>query len=257
MIFDSHAHYDDAAYDEDREAVIASLASAGIGRVMNVGADRFSTERSVSLAAQYGFFYAAAGIHPSDTTQYKDRTADMDWLAAQAKAPKVQAIGEIGLDYHWPEPDHETQKKWFREQLILARELDLPVIIHSREAAKDTYDILKDVGGCRLSAVIHCFSYETEMAECFLRLGYYLGVGGVLTYKNARKLREVVAMCPMDRILLETDCPYLTPVPHRGERNCSVYLPQVLEEMGRIKGITAAEAEEKTYQNAGSFYRIG
>jgi len=257
MIFDSHAHYDDEAYDEDREAVLASLAPAGIGRVMNVGADRFSTERSIALAERYGFIYAAAGIHPSDSTQYEDGTADMDWLCVQAKAPKVRAIGEIGLDYHWPEPDHEIQKKWFREQLAAARELDLPVIVHSREAAKDTYDILKDMGGSSLQAVIHCFGYETEMAECFLKLGYFIGIGGVLTYKNARKLREVAAMCPMDRILLETDCPYLTPTPHRGERNCSTYLPLVLEELGKIKGITAREAEEKTDQNAGTFYRIG
>ena len=256
MIFDSHAHYDDAAFDADRAAVLAALEPAGIGRVVNVGANRASTEASAALAAQYGFMYAAAGFHPSDVEELERGEADMAWLREAAKKPKVVAVGEIGLDYHWPEPARDVQQKWFAAQLELARELDLPVIIHSRDAAQDTYDMLREAGGDALSCVIHCFSYEKEMAARFLDLGYCLGIGGVVTYKNARKLKEVAAYMPPERMLLETDCPYLSPAPHRGERNSSLYLPAVLDQIAALRGCTAEEIETVTCENAGRFYRL-
>lgn len=256
MIFDSHAHYDDAAFDADREAVLASLKAAGIGRVVDVGANRASTEAAAELAARYDFICASAGFHPADVEELERGDADIAWLRAAAKRPKVAAIGEIGLDYHWPEPGRDLQRKWFAAQLELAKELDLPVIIHSRDAAQETYDMLKEAGGAGLTAVIHCFSYEKEMAARFLDLGYYLGIGGVVTYKNARKLKETAAYMPLDRMLLETDCPYLSPSPHRGERNSSLFLPQVLREIAALRGCTPEEAEAATFENAVRFYRL-
>ncbi len=256
MIFDSHAHYDDAAYDADRAEVLAGLKAAGIGHVMDVGANRASTAAAAELAQQYDFVYASAGFHPADVEELERGEADVSWLREAAKRPKVMAIGEIGLDYHWPEPGRDLQKKWFAAQLELAKELDKPIIIHSRDAAQDTYDMLREAGGSGLTAVIHCFSYEKEMAARFLDLGYYLGIGGVLTYKNARKLKEVAAFMPLERMLLETDCPYLSPTPHRGERNLSSYLPLVLEEAARLMGRTVKEVEDATFENAKRFYRL-
>ena len=256
MIFDSHAHYDDAAFDEDREAVLEDLAAHGVGRVVNIGSDRASSERTAVLAERYGFIYGAVGIHPSEIPDAAPQSGDLDWLRALTRRPKIAAIGEIGLDYHWEEPARDLQQAWFAAQLRLARELDLPVVVHSRDAAQDTYDILKEEGGERLSAVIHCFSYGPEMAERFLRLGYYIGIGGVITFKNARKQAEVVREMPPERLLLETDCPYLAPVPHRGKRNDSRLLPAVVEKIAQIRGIPAAEAERITYENAERFYRL-
>ena len=256
MIFDSHAHYDDAAFDADRAGLLEELQSAGVGFVVDVGANRASTIAAADLAQQYDFIYASAGFHPSDVEELERGEADVAWLMEAAKRPKVVAIGEIGLDYHWPEPGRDLQKKWFAAQLEAAKELDLPIIIHSRDAAQDTYDMMKEAGGSGLSAVIHCFSYEKEMAARFLDLGYYLGIGGVLTYKNARKLKEVGAFMPLDRMLLETDCPYLTPTPHRGKRNSSLFLPYVLEEAAGLRGCTAEEIENATLENAKRFYRL-
>ena len=180
----------------------------------------------------------------------------MAWLREAAKKPKVVAIGEIGLDYHWPEPARDVQQKWFAAQLELARELDLPVIIHSRDAAQDTYDMLREAGGDALSCVIHCFSYEKEMAARFLDLGYCLGIGGVVTYKNARKLKEVAAYMPPERMLLETDCPYLSPIPHRGERNEPSYAALTLAKIAELKGVSFEEADLQTTRNAREFFGI-
>ncbi|MBO4290263.1 MAG: TatD family hydrolase [Lachnospiraceae bacterium] len=256
MIFDSHAHYNDSAYDTDRAQVLGSLPAAGIGLVMDVGANKASTVAAADLAQQYDFVYASAGFHPSDTEELERGEADIPWLKEAAERPKVLAIGEIGLDYYWPEPDRALQKKWFAAQLELAKELDMPIIVHSRDAAQDTFDMLKEAGGSSLSAVIHCFSYEKEMAARFLDLGYCLGIGGVVTYKNARKLKEVAEYIPLDRLLLETDCPYLTPTPFRGKRNSSLHLPLVLEEIGRLRNCSPREVEEATFENAKRFYRL-
>ncbi len=256
MIFDSHAHYDDNAFDADRDLILGEMAASGRYTVMDVGSDRASSEAAAALAVKYDFIYAAAGIHPSGVGEYEDGTADIGWLKQAAKKSRVLAIGEIGLDYHWPGTERSLQQKWFREQLAAATELDLPVIIHSRDAAQDTYDIMRELGGGRLKAVIHCFGYEKEMAARFIDLGYYLGVGGVLTYKNARKLKDVVQYMPLSAMLLETDCPYLTPVPFRGGRNMSAYLPYVIAEAAALRGETEEMIETATCANARSFYGL-
>ena len=258
MIFDTHAHYDDEAFDGDREEVLRSLAGCGVRRVVNVGASRKSTEASLALAERLPFFRAAVGVHPSDTGEFETGEASLDWLRRCAAHPRAVAVGEIGLDYHWDTPDRPIQKKWFEAQLAVARERNLPVIIHSREAAQDTLEIIKAAGGPDFSMVIHCFSYHVEMAREYLNLGYYLGVGGVVTFANGQKLKEVVRYMPLDRLLLETDCPYLAPVPHRKhhERNWSGFLPLVAEEIARLKGISREEVERVTWQNACRFYRL-
>ncbi|MBR6316671.1 MAG: TatD family hydrolase [Lachnospiraceae bacterium] len=247
-IIDTHAHYDDEAFNEDRESLLSSMQEAGIGRIINVGASMRGCRDSWALSEKYDFIYAALGVHPDDIVNLTEE--DMDWIAEKAKEPKVVAIGEIGLDYHWPEPAPSLQKQWFARQLNLARQVNLPVIIHSRDAAKDTADILEAEKAGSIGGVMHCYSYSAEMAKQFLNMGFYFGIGGVLTFKNAKKLKEAVAYIPMDRLLLETDCPYLAPTPHRGERNCSLYLPLVVEEMAQIKGITKEEVIRITSENA-------
>ena len=256
MIFDTHAHYDDEAFEEDRGALIASLAEQGIGRVVNVAADLASVSTSLTLAQQYPFIYAAVGVHPSNVQELTER--DYEWLEEKLAAPKAVAVGEIGLDYYWDkEPDVQArQRESFSRQLQLAKKLDKPVIIHSRDAAKDTLDVMAAEGGSQLRAVIHCFSYGTEMAREYLNMGFYLGIGGVVTFNNGRKLKEVVDYMPLDRIVLETDCPYLSPVPNRGKRNSSLNLPYVAEAIGQIKGISPEEVIAITNQNARNLYRL-
>lgn len=256
MIFETHAHYDDKMFDEDRESLLESMQEAGIGRIVNIGADLASTASSIALAEKYPFIYAAAGVHPSDAAQLNEHT--FQWLSEQTAHEKVVAVGEIGLDYYW-EKDPEVranQRYWFRRQLNLAREKVLPVSIHSRDAAKDTLDIAKEERLAEIGGVVHCFSYTEEMAREYLNMGMYLGIGGVLTYKNARVLKEVVDYAPMDRIVLETDSPYLTPVPNRGKRNSSLNLPYVVMTIAEIKGITTAEVEDITWENAMKLYRM-
>ena len=247
MIFESHAHFDDDAFDEDRDSLLESLRENGIEYVINVGASMESTERTFALAKKYPFIYGAVGVHPTDTLPITEK--DMDRLKELAADEKVVAIGEIGLDYYWDEPDREIQKRWFRRQIELSREVNLPIIIHSREAAKDTLDILHEMAEGEYRGVMHCFSYSPEIAKEVTKMGFYIGVGGVCTYKNAKKLVEVVEEIPLERILLETDCPYLTPVPYRGKRNSSLYLPYVVEKIAEIKGISTEEVERVTYEN--------
>lgn len=248
MIFESHAHFDDDAFDEDRESLIESLQKNRIEYVINVGASMESTESTYALAKKYPFIYAAVGVHPSDTLPLTEK--DMDRLKELVADEKVVAIGEIGLDYYWDEPEREIQKKWFKRQIELAKEVDLPIIIHSREAAKDTLNILHEHDTGCYRGVMHCFSYSPEIAREVVKMGFYIGVGGVCTYKNAKKLVEVVEEIPLEHILLETDCPYLTPVPYRRKRNSSLYLPYVIEKIAEIKGIMAEEVERVTYENA-------
>jgi len=178
------------------------------------------------------------------------------WLKEMCALPKIVAVGEIGLDYYWDEPGHDIQKKWFERQLELAREVKLPVVIHSRDAAKDTLDMMKALHAEKIGGVIHCFSYTKEMAREYLNMGFYLGIGGVVTFKNAKKLKEVVEYMPMEQMVLETDCPYLSPVPNRGKRNSSLNLPYVVEEVARIKGISEDEVIEITNRNAKTMYRL-
>lgn len=252
MIIDTHAHYDDKAFDGDRQQVLEDLAAHGIRRVINSGSDLGACRRTIGLMEQYPFIYGALGIHPCDTAGLTE--ADMDWLARQSCLEKCVAIGEIGLDYYWDEPEREQQRRWFARQLQLAREVGLPVVIHSREAAQDTVELMRAEHAEQIGGVIHCYSYSRELARTFLDMGFFFGIGGVVTFKNGRKLKEVVEYLPMDRMLLETDSPYLSPVPNRGKRNDSRNLPYVAAQIAQIKGIPQEEVERLTAENALRLY---
>lgn len=256
MIFETHAHFDDKYFDEDRDVLLGSMEAAGIGRIVNIGADLASTKTSLALADKYPFIYAAVGVHPSSADELTEE--GYEWLKAQTAHEKAVAVGEIGLDYYWVKEaeGRENQRYWFRRQLNLAREVGLPVVIHSREAAKDTLDIAKEERMQEIGGVIHCFSYSVEMAREYLNMGFYLGIGGVVTYKNGKNLKEVVAYAPLDQLVLETDSPYLTPVPFRGKRNSSLNLPYVVSAIAEIKQITPEEVMDVTWQNAMKLYRM-
>lgn len=254
MIFDTHAHYDDEAFDEDRGILLSSMKSSGIGNIVNIGADMKSSQVSIELASEYDFIYAAVGVHPSEVEELTDE--HMDELEKWAALDKVVAIGEIGLDYHYPDTDKVLQKKWFVKQLEVAAKVKLPVVIHSRDAAKDTLDIMKEHKADEIGGVVHCYSYGVEMAREYLDMGYYFGIGGVVTFTNSKKLKEVVSYLPLDKIVLETDCPYLSPVPNRGKRNSSLNLPYVVSAIADIKQISEEEVIEATTKNAFDLYRI-
>ena len=252
MIIDSHAHYDDEAFEEDRDNLLQSMQSNGIEKIINVGANIKGSRASIALSEQYPFIYAAVGVHPSDTEELNEEK--MAWLKEVSKKEKVVAIGEIGLDYYWDkEADvQERQRYWFTRQMELAHQADLPVIIHSRDAAEDTMEIVQKEhdAGITEPGVIHCYSYSPEMAQEFIRLGYYIGVGGVVTFKNAKKLVRTVEEIPLERILLETDCPYMAPEPHRGTRNDSRNIPYIIAKIAEIKGVTPEIVEQTTRDNA-------
>lgn len=252
MYFDSHAHYDDERFDEDREALILSLKEKGVDFVINAAADMKSCHTSLALAEKYPFIYSSVGVHPHDV---KDLTpVDLEEMKKLAAHPKVVAVGEIGLDYFYDNSPRGDQRKWFKEQLMMAKELDLPVIIHSREASQETFDIIVESG--IKEGVIHCFSGSYELAKEYVKRGFYLGVGGSLTFKNARKTVEVVEGIDLSHILIETDCPYLTPVPHRGERNDSSYLKYVVQKIAEIKGVSEDEVAKISNENAKRLFRI-
>lgn len=250
MIFETHAHYDDERFDEDRDILIEKLFQKNICNIINVGASIESTKTTIALAKKYENMYAAAGVHPSDIAGLNEET--LAWLKEQTKDPKVIAVGEIGLDYYWDKEEEvqKAQRYWFAQQMGLARESQLPVIIHSRDAAEDTMRMMKEVHAEEIPGVIHCYSYSPEMAKEFIKMGYYIGVGGVVTFKNAKKLKETVMQIPLERILLETDSPYMAPEPHRGSRNDSGNLVYVAEKIAELKGITAKEVENATLANA-------
>lgn len=253
MIFDTHAHYDDEQFDGDREELLRSMADNGVGNIVNVCASCASCERVVNMVRDYPFMYAAVGVHPDHVGELNEETfACMRELFGR---DKVIAVGEIGLDYYWDNEPHEVQKKWFVRQLELAGELGLPVLIHSREAAADTMEIMKRYAQ-GLRGVIHCYSYSREMAKEYVKMGFYIGVGGVVTFKNARRLKETVEEIPLESVVLETDCPYLAPVPYRGKRNNSSYIRYVAEEIAKIKGISYDEVITCTEKNAKKLYGI-
>lgn len=254
MIFDTHAHYDDEAFDPDREELLASLAGGGIGAVVNIGSSLASTQTTLDLAEQYSWIYGAAGVHPSECAQLDEE--GMKWLEQVCSHPKIVAVGEIGLDYYWEEPEHELQKKWFCRQLDLARRTGLPVVIHSRDAAQDTLEIMKSEKAGQIGGVVHCYSYSREMAREYLNMGFFIGIGGVLTFKNARKLKETAEYVPMESIVLETDCPYLAPVPNRGKRNSSLNLPYVAAKIAEIKQVDVDTVVSVTEENAGRLFGI-
>lgn len=251
-IFETHAHYDADWFEEDRHELLQSMAENGIGYIVNVSSNLDSLDKTVELTKQYDFIYGSAGIHPTDSDELTEE--NFYRIRETALQPKIVAIGEIGLDYYWKKPDNETQKKWFVRQLDLARELKKPVIIHSRDAAQDTMDIMKANKAEEIGGVIHCFSGSLPMAQEYVRMGFYIGIGGVVTFKNGRKLKEVVEAIPMESIVLETDCPYLAPVPYRGMRNSSIYLSLIAQEIAQLKGITQEEVIEITYKNARKLY---
>lgn len=253
MIFDSHAHYDDEAFNEDREKVIQGLNDKGVIGVLNCGASLEGARMSVELSSKYDFIYSAVGIHPEHADIVNEEI--IEELRNLAQSPKVRAIGEIGLDYYYEEnPPREIQKVAFKLQMELAKELKLPVVIHDRDAHKDTLDILKEFP--EVTGVVHCFSGSVEFAKECLNLGYYIGFTGVITFKNAKKIAEVAKEVPMDRILVETDCPYMAPVPHRGKRNQSDYIQYIIEKISEIKGKTIEEIEDVTTLNIKQLLKI-
>ena len=292
MIFDTHAHYDDPRFDGDRDIILNELAGRGIGTVVDVSASFEGIEGVIALAERYPFLYATVGVHPSEVAELTEE--HMAKMAEWAKHPRVVAIGEIGLDYHYlkeerseepdtvrsvedarlrdrfrteenrdkdaltkeTDPPRDLQKKWFRRQLALAKELDLPVVIHSRDASQDTLDIMREAHRDGITGVIHCFSGSVETAKAYLKMGYYIGVGGVVTFKNGRTLREVVRITPIEQILIETDCPYLAPEPYRGKRNDSRYLPYVVRAIAEIKELDEETVIRVTEENARRVYRL-
>ena len=238
LIFDTHAHYDDAQFDADREALLSAMPENGVGLILDPGCDPESSRAAIALAEQYPHIYAAVGYHPENCAPYTD--ADLDILRRLAQHPKVVAIGEIGLDYYWEQnPPKEFQQAVFRAQLALARELDLPVIVHDREAHADCLAIVKEFPGVR--GVFHCYSGSVEMARELWKLGWYTGFDGPVTYKNARRTVEVVQEVPLERLLLETDSPYMAPVPKRGTRNDSRNIAHIAAKIAEVRGMTADE----------------
>jgi len=253
MLFDSHAHIDDERFDSDRDAVITRAQKNGVSGIINIGACMASSARSLELADQYDCIYAAVGNHPHDAKDVED--ADYDRLAEWTKNPKVVAIGEIGLDYHYDLSPRDVQQAVFIRQLDVARQTHMPVVIHDREAHGDIMNILKKEGK-GLVGVLHCFSGSMEMALEVLKLGFYISVAGPVTFKNAAKLPEIAAAVPLDRLLVETDCPYLTPHPYRGQRNEPAYVRLVAERLAELRGMEFAALAEATTQNVRRLFQI-
>ena len=252
-LFDTHAHYDSRQFHSDRDQVLSALPAQGVELVVNPGCDLASSQTAVELAERYPFVYAAVGVHPEDCGDWED--GHIDRLRALAAQPKVVAVGEIGLDYYWPEnPPKELQKRVFRAQLALAGELDLPAIVHDREAHGDCLDIVREFP--RTRGVFHCFSGSAEMAMELVKLGWMISFTGVLTYKNARKAVEAAQAVPLDRIMIETDSPYMAPVPHRGKRNHSGYVGLICQRLADLKGITPDECSRITLENGRRFFQI-
>ena len=253
MLFDTHAHYDAEQFDADREAVLSALPGRGVSLVVNPGCDLPSSRAAAALSERYPFLYAAVGYHPENCAPYTDE--DLEKLRALAARPKVVAIGEIGLDYYWEEnPPREFQQMVFRRQMALAEELNLPVIVHDREAHGDSLAIVKEFPKVR--GVFHCYSGSAEMARQLVDLGWMISFTGVLTYKNARKAVEAALAVPMDRLMIETDSPYMAPVPHRGKRNDSGYVLHVCEKLAELKGLTVEETARITLENGRRFFGI-
>ena len=243
-MIDSHAHYDDRRFNADRHELLTSFAEQGIELVINIGADMQSSRKSISLAEKYPFVYAVVGVHPHEAKGMHD--ADLETLRLLSQHDKVVAIGEIGLDFYYDNSPRDIQRVRFKQQLALCAEVGLPVVIHSRDASAETWDSLRESG---LKGVIHCYSGSAEQAIQYVKTGFYIGIGGVLTYNNARKLVETVEAIPLKSILLETDCPYLAPEPHRGKRNHSLYLTEIARKVAQIKRVSFEEVEAANREN--------
>lgn len=252
MLFDTHTHLDDEKFDTDRDELIESFKSEGLTLLVNIGADMKTSEASVKLAEKYDFIYATVGVHPNVTGNMTEE--DLARLKELAHHEKVVAIGEIGLDYHYDEPDPEIQKEWFKKQLILAKELNLPYVIHDRDAHADVLEIIKEVG--YTNGVMHCFSGSAEMAKEVTKMGMYVSIAGQVTFKNAPKVQAVAQTVPLDKLLIETDSPYLTPEPFRGKRNNSAYVKHTAEKIAELRGMTFEEIAKITMENGKRFYNI-
>lgn len=252
MLFDTHAHMDDSAFDADREALLAALPEKGIGLLMNPGCSLASSRNAVALAESFDYIYAAVGSHPDAAREVCPEV--IAEYRALCKLPRVKAIGEIGLDYHYEDVPRDIQQGAFRSQMALAAELDLPVIVHEREAHEDGMRIVEEFPG--VTGVFHCYSGSLDTAKWLIARGWYIGFTGVLTFKNARKALEVAANIPLDRIVLETDCPYMSPEPFRGKRNDPGKLYRMAERLAELRGMTVEEVQERTFQNGRRLYRI-
>ena len=255
-IFDSHAHYDDPRFDDDRDTLLSSMASNGVRTIMNVGNTTSANVAGIELAKKYPFVYCSIGIHPDQSAEIAAQNSRdyLDVIAQQLSYEKAMALGEIGLDYYYDDDaPRDIQKKIFEEQLALAKDLDVPVIIHNRDAHQDTLVLLKKY---RPKGIMHCFSSSAEVAKEVVRLGMYIGFTGVITFKNARRAVEAAAEIPLDRLLVETDCPYMAPEPYRGKRCDSTMLPRMVEKLAQIKGIDPQQLADQTFQNACAVYNI-
>ena len=256
MLFDSHAHYDDEQFDEDRENLLDHMEARGVGCIVNMSSTLRSCHETLGLIKRFPKVYGALGFHPTELEELTEK--DLEWLRQNLCTPKVVAVGEIGLDYYWNknEEDKKRQKDWFEAQIAIARELELPVSIHSRDAAADTLDIAKATRLGEVGGVVDCFSYGVDMAKEYLDMGLYLGIGGVVTFKNSRVMKEVVEYAPISQLVVETDCPYLSPEPYRGTRNSSLHLPYIVSAIAEIKGMTPNEVMHETTKNARKLFGL-
>ncbi len=254
MLFDSHAHYNDERFLADRDEVLSCMQDNNVGLIMNACSAVSEINDIIEMVDKYPFMYGSVGVHPHEAGGMCDK--DIDILKKYASHDKIKAIGEIGLDYYYDNSPRDVQKKWFALQIELAKELDMPIIIHDRDAHQDTMDILRACDANECGGVFHCYSGSAEMAKEILDMGLYIAFGGSLTFKNAQKPKESAKYVPLDRILLETDCPYLAPEPFRGKRNSSLFMYRVAEELAAIKGVTVEEVEKITFENAKRCFRI-
>lgn len=252
ILFDTHAHYDDRRFDKDRDALLASMPQQGVGYICNIGCDMPTSQQSIALAEAHDHVYAVVGIHPHNAQDAQPE--DFETLRQMTQHPKVLALGEMGLDYHYDFSPRDVQRKVFVRQMELAGELNIPVVIHEREACQDVLEVVRQYPVCR--GVYHCYSGSAETARELVKLGYYLGFNGVITFDNARRSHEVIRSVPLERLLLETDCPYLTPVPHRGKRNDSGLMKYSLQKMAELRGLTPEEMARITTENALRFYGL-
>jgi TatD DNase family protein len=254
MLFDTHVHLNAEQFEDDLEEVIERAKSAGVSNVVVVGFDRPTIIRAMELVEQYDFMYASIGWHPVDAIDMVQ--ADLEWIEELTRHPKVVAIGEMGLDYHWDKSPKEIQKEVFRKQIRLAKKVKLPIIIHNREATSDIMEILKEENAAEVGGIMHCFSGSPETAKACIEMNFYISLGGPVTFKNAKKPKEVAAEIPLDRLLIETDCPYLAPHPNRGKRNEPSFVRLIAEEIAEIKNVSLEEVAQKTERNAKKIFGI-
>lgn len=254
MFFDTHAHLNAEQYNEDLQEVIDRALSEGISNIVVVGFDRPTIEKAMELTEKYGFIYASVGWHPVDAIDMTEK--DLLWIEELSSHPKVVALGEMGLDYYWDKSPKDIQKEVFRKQIRLAKKVKLPIVIHNRDATADIVEILKEEGAGEVGGIMHCFSGSPEIAQECVDMNFYISLGGPVTFKNAKKPKEVADVIPLDKLLIETDCPYLTPHPHRGKRNEPSYVKLVAEQIAEIKGLSTEEVAQATTENAKKLFGI-